>query len=142
MARLSDALFEKAKKDDLAFARQYAAVGRGYAAQQEFKLKWAAEKYHTLSEIRSKQRISSKSDSLSGRYLPFPVHVLEEGGDAAALRATQNYFTEAVRKAQAGKTANGRPWFIYNKMTKRTEMLRLESSFKDMVETKCTIEKT
>ena len=104
-------LWQKAMKENLDMANIYAEVGKCYTKQREFKLEWAKKQCEELKEVRTRIVESKKSDGAWGEYHPFAIHVRDEGGDAVALKACQDYFVFATRMAAEGKTHKGQAFF-------------------------------
>ena len=100
-------LWQKAMKDEEGLAEDYAAVGKCYQKQRAFKLEWARKKKARLQEVRTRTMGSKSTDKNVGEYHSFAVHVREEGGDAAALKACQDYLVTASKLATEGETHKG-----------------------------------
>jgi len=73
---------------------------------------------------------SEHTDVQAGTYMPFAVIFKEEGGDRSAFDAAENYVAECFRLHSEGTTMQGRPWVLFNKMTKRVEMLYVKKQLK------------
>ena len=116
-------------------AKQYAAVGKKYANQQDFRMKWAKtelDKHITEKAHTTKQTTRAEE---YGRYKPFSVMWRDEGHDHAGLVASLNIVKNYIRLTNANKLLNDQhPWFKYNRLSERIEFLHLESRFSSLVD--------
>ena len=122
-------LWAKHVKNNEKLRAEYLAVGKSYEAQRRFKLQWARETSEVMREERERITEFSQADTCKGKYLPLAVHIREEGGDAEAFRAVQNYVKNVAALSVAGVTYHGRPWVIYDKMYGRAKFLRVDEGF-------------
>ena len=118
-------LWAAAKKSNADVRKQYASC-KGYEAQREFRIKWAAENWKAHKQQRIKSETSTRSDVGDGTYTIFSVLLEKLGQNMSAAR---NYAMTCMEMHSAGKTADGRPWVQTGEMTKMIEFLFIEKKF-------------
>jgi len=86
--------------------------------------------HNVMKETRIKSMITENVDEDDGTYEPFAAIFREEGKDESAFEATENYVGECFSRHDDGKTVNGRPYVLYNDMTKRVEFLYIKKKYR------------
>jgi hypothetical protein len=77
-------LWYTAIKEDPRLANDYKAIGRGYAAQQDFRRRWAAEKFIVESKKQIIRETSSDFEGMSAEYLTLSALAWEFKSSTAA----------------------------------------------------------
>ena len=86
--------------------------------------------HNVMKETRIKSMITENVDEDDGTYEPFAAIFREEGKDESAFEATENYVGECFSRHADGKTVNGRPYVLFNDMTKRVEFLYIKKKYR------------
>lgn len=130
-------LWAKEKKNSAALGDAYAKV-KGYAGQRNFRMKWASEQFERLRSERAKIESTSTTDQLDGEYCNFSMLVQRHGDN---LKAGTNYALSCIEHHSEGKNANGRPYLLFNDMSKMVEFLNIKKIFKQTHEEKWELRK-
>ena len=110
-----------AKKSDGQLAGEYSKL-KGYDAQRSFRAEWARQQLKQVQQRWAKKETSSTSDKVRGSYEPFGRIVEKEGSKYGAYEAACEWVRNCLAFHRRGEVAHpGKPWIVYNKMTKRAE---------------------
>ena len=97
----------KADKD---LKQRYAAEGRSYEAQREFKRKWCDDEFKKIMRAASYKESSTEREQMHGENMNLSSLCWEFKSRAAGV----NYMSECIRRHRAGQTHGGKPWVVYN----------------------------
>ena len=87
--------------------QQYAAVGKGHAAQKAFRQTWAGEEYDTYETEKAKTETRVQRWTKKGKYIALGRVAWFEGGGRAGQKASTNIGLHALQM--------GSPWFKKDK---------------------------
>lgn len=120
----------EALRKDPDLKERYKQLGRSYDKQRLFRQQWCSDQHKALSAERRATQKNIELDESIGSYEPISIVLKREGGDQAALQATQAYLRNAMRMYQEGARFRGRPMLLFNDMTERFEVLYIKQQFR------------
>ena len=123
------AVWQKAVVASEKLRADYAAVGRGYSGQREFRARWASLQAATLRHERMQHRKSIDIHEVAISYLPVSRMVYLEGNDEAAREAVKNIALKRVDMFAKGILVRGRPAMLYNADTLRYDLAYVKSGY-------------
>lgn len=96
---------------DSALQQEYAAVGKSYQAQREFRARWLQNQYDEWWVKRKSTERTRQGRNVRGRPLSFKKIWEEEGEDEEGLQGALSYVRNCLAKHKQGEVAmDGEPW--------------------------------
>ncbi|CAK0798391.1 unnamed protein product, partial [Prorocentrum cordatum] len=121
-------LWNDAKRNDPTLAAAYKAVGKVYAAQRAFRLKWANKEADKMKKERIHMHTQELLGQVKGKYKTFGMIWAEEGKDAIGFDVACNVLQSCWELHSKGRSLHGRPWLRINNQKKYPEFLVTEES--------------
>ena len=119
----------KAVKHNAALAAEYKALGRNYAQQREFRLRWAEHEMASVKHERISTSQNFDSTGMDGSYKPIRVLIRDEGDDSSAIEAAFSIVAKCLDMYNKGITFKGRPVLHWNSWASRFEFMHLRYTF-------------
>jgi hypothetical protein len=127
--------WQQAKKSDTQLKSDYESIGKKYANQRAFRMKWLATALEEFSKTKTKKEDQGQVTENQGTFEPFDIIVDREGGEhrPQAVQAALNYTLACIKFHELGQTVGntGTPWMSWNIMTQRWEFMYLKKTYRD-----------
>ena len=106
-------------------AKDYAAVGRSYTAQRDFRREWAKKEFN--AEVSRKfVETSTEFEGVNGSYMSLSQICWEEKNKVAAC----NWVMSAIKDYREGRLFGDKPWCSHNHRTKQMEFWYIKKEYR------------